>query len=197
MISILHYREKYFNVFIFWVDVSKGGIIMNIYMTFGTQNFLQTIYDKHKAKKKIYLLQGSDSAALLLETDKKNIFHSGRKYNVIESEGNYERARFIVIDNIPVEEEQRDVFELRFKNRGRTIEKEPGCYGMRFLRPLDTHTYAIITLWESESYFRRWQQTEVYKETYKHREKGTGMPISIFSGEPYIRTYFIYREDEE
>ncbi|RBW69311.1 antibiotic biosynthesis monooxygenase family protein [Bacillus taeanensis] len=170
---------------------------MNVYMTFGTQNFLQTIYNKHKAKKEIYLLQGSDSAALLLETDKKNIFHSGRKYEIIEAAGNYEGARFVVIDNIPVEEEQRDVFELRFKNRGEFLKQEPGCYGLRFLRPLDTNTYAVVTLWESDSYFRRWQQSDGYKDIYKHREKATGMPISIFSGDPYIRYYFIYKEDEE
>ncbi|MBT2759404.1 antibiotic biosynthesis monooxygenase [Mesobacillus foraminis] len=163
---------------------------MNAYITTGTLHFLKKIKDKHPGEKMV-LMGHDDSAALLHETSGETVFASPRKYEVIDSTGTFENAGYAVLNNIPVTDEGRPLFEYRFSNRPGQVEKEPGFIALRVLRPLSSNTYIILTLWEAKSAFDKWQLSNASKEA--HQEKG--QPSTIFSGAPYITTYSIAEEE--
>ncbi|WP_071459083.1 antibiotic biosynthesis monooxygenase family protein [Bacillus massilinigeriensis] len=170
---------------------------MNLFITAGTYDFLQRLQDKYSAENML-LLSNGDGAMLLHETEGKTVFSAPRKYEVIDSTGPLEGSVFAVFNNIPVTDEGKPLFEYRFSNRPRMIEKEDGFIAIRVLRPLSSNTYIILTLWESESFFEKWQTSQAYK--HAHNKSGTEDGIdakpSIFSGPSYVSKYHSFQREE-
>lgn len=73
---------------------------------------------------------------LIHETEGNSLFHEPRPYEVLDAVGLL-GGEFIVCNNIPVTDEGRPLFEHRFNQRARLIEKEPGFVAIRVLRPLN------------------------------------------------------------
>jgi heme-degrading monooxygenase HmoA len=165
---------------------------MNIYMTSGTYDFLESIAKKHPLEM-ILTLQDGDGAVLLHETSGESVFSSPRKYEVIDSAGELKRAGFIVMNNIPVTDEGRPLFEYRFKNRARMIEQEPGFAAIRVLRPMNSNTYIILTQWDSEKDFEGWQQSKAYEKAHEKRGTSEGIDAQpqIFAMPAHVTKYHV------
>jgi len=112
-------------------------------------------------------------------------------YEVLDQKGKLEDGAFAVFNNIPVTEEGRELFESRFQNRAGLVEKEPGFAAIRILRPLDSDTYVILTMWEDESAFTNWQSSQAY--SHAHKKRGTSEGIdkrpNIFPRPSFVTTY--------
>ncbi|MDE3838137.1 antibiotic biosynthesis monooxygenase [Bacillus methanolicus] len=168
---------------------------MNLYITSGTYEYLKTLKEKHPSEY-IILMQNSENSLLLHETEGKSVFKEPRKYEVIDSSGTFENAGFAVLNHIPVTDEGRPVFEYRFKNRSRSIENQPGFAAIRVLRPLSSNTYIILTLWENEQGFERWQKSKAFEKAHDKKETDVGVEKQkIFSGPSYITKYVIPEGD--
>ncbi|SEN12442.1 Heme-degrading monooxygenase HmoA [Mesobacillus persicus] len=168
---------------------------MNIFITSGTTDYLQKVKKKYSNENMI--LMGDDETSVILhETNGKTLFNHPRKYEVIDSFGTFEQAKYVVMNNIPVTDEGRPLFEYRFKNRKRNIENQDGFVAIRVLRPLLSNTYVILTLWESQSAFNKWKESESFQKAHNKPNASTGAPPSdIFSGPSYITTYSIAEEE--
>lgn len=170
---------------------------MDVYITYGTIDFLKKLEEKHKGNvEEIHVLQGSGNTAIIAETAGGRIFESGQAYKLIEGKGGYNDAHYVVMNHIPVREEERPLFEERFKNRAGRVDKEPGCKGIRILRPQKSDTYVVMTLWKSEGDFQSWQNSEAFDQAHKKRPAEQEESGNIFSGKPYIRRYRIQREED-
>ncbi|MDP4163436.1 MAG: antibiotic biosynthesis monooxygenase [Bacillota bacterium] len=165
---------------------------MNLYMTTGTFDFLKTIKDKNP-EEKMMLMQNGEGALLLHETIGKTVFSTPRKYEVLDSVGELDDNGFVVMNNIPVSEEGRPVFEYRFKNRAGMIEQEPGFVAIRVLRPLSNDTYIILTVWENADAFQNWQNSKAYEKAHEKRgtEQGIDAKPNVFSGSSYVTKYIV------
>jgi heme oxygenase (mycobilin-producing) len=98
------------------------------------------------------------------------------------------------LNNIPVTDEGRPLFEDRFLNRPRMIENEPGFVAIRVLRPLSSNTYTILTVWENEGAFENWQKSKAYEHTHKKRGTEAGIDSAkpnIFESASYVTKYYI------
>ncbi|WLR53946.1 antibiotic biosynthesis monooxygenase [Mesobacillus subterraneus] len=165
---------------------------MNLYITSGTPDFLLKLKEKHSGETMI-LMNNNQSSLLVHETGKKTVFSSPRKYEVIDSSGSLDHEGFAVFNNIPVTDEGRPLFEDRFLNRPRLIEKEPGFVAIRVLRPLSSNTYIIMTIWENEGAFENWQKSKAYENAHKKRgtEAGIDARPNIFESASYVSKYYI------
>ncbi|PLT33803.1 antibiotic biosynthesis monooxygenase [Bacillus sp. V5-8f] len=169
---------------------------MNIYMTTGTYEFLQSRKEELQ-EEKMFLMQNADNALLLHETNGKTVFHSPRKFEIIDSIGEIQEDGFVVMNNIPVTEEGRPIFEYRFKNRAGLIEKEPGFIAIRVLRPLNSDTYVIFTQWENQAAFKNWQASQSFQQA--HSQKGNekvDTTKKIFSGSSYVTQYTLSSKND-
>lgn len=117
----------------------------------------------------------------------------GHAYEVIDASGEIETNGFFVLNNIPVTDEGRPVFEQRFMNRARAIEDEPGFVAIRVMRPMNSDTYVILTQWEKEAHFKDWQTSQAYSKAHAKRgtDEGIDKRPSIFSGPSFVTTYTI------
>lgn len=157
--------------------------------------YLKALKVKHSSENMI-LMQNPENSLLLHETKRKSVFKEPRKYELIDSSGDFENAGFAVLNHIPVTEEGRPVFEYRFKNRQRKIENQPGFAAIRVLRPLTSNTYIILTLWENEQGFERWQKSKDFKKAHEQKETNVGVEKQkIFSGSSYVTKYVIPEEE--
>ncbi|AZB42249.1 antibiotic biosynthesis monooxygenase [Bacillus sp. FJAT-42376] len=166
---------------------------MNLYMTFGTADYLEGVKESN-SNESMLLLHTNDNAMLIHETDGETVLKEPKKYEVLDSVGSLENAGFAVLNNIPVTEEGKPLFEQRFKERARMIENEPGFAAIRVLRPLRDDTYVIFTLWEDEASFKNWQESKAYEHAHKKRGTSDGVDQkSIFPRPSYVTTYQVLK----
>ncbi|MCK1992918.1 antibiotic biosynthesis monooxygenase [Peribacillus muralis] len=168
---------------------------MNVFITSGTYEFMKNKKDKHP-NENILLMQNLESAVLLHETTGKTLFSSPRKYEVVDGKGNLQNHGYVVMNNIPVSEEGQPVFEHRFKNRAGLIENEPGFVALRILRPLNSETYVILTIWEKQADFMK---SDSFQKAQDSGAKAavTNSSQKLFSGEAYVTQYTLVQDSEE
>ncbi|MBY0095264.1 antibiotic biosynthesis monooxygenase family protein [Mesobacillus maritimus] len=171
---------------------------MNFYITSGTIDYLTKLKNKY-LNENMLLLTGSEDdfqAVILHETKHKTVFNHPRKYEVIDSIGSFEKATYVVMNNIPVTDEGKPLFEYQFKNRQRKIEHQPGFVAIRLLRPLSSNTYVILTLWENKRAYENWKSSDSFLESHKKQTKSNeAKSIAIFAGLSYLTTYSIAEVD--
>ncbi|MGD7045212.1 antibiotic biosynthesis monooxygenase family protein [Jeotgalibacillus proteolyticus] len=163
---------------------------MNIFMTFGTEDFLHKTMEKHQDET-LVLLHGEDTALLIHETEGKTFFNQPRSYEVFEQSGVLTQEGFFVFNNIPVSEEGRPVFEHRFKSRAGLIDQEPGFIAIRVLRPVNSDIYVVLTQWDSEDSFKNWQSSQAYNKAHEKRgtEQGLDHQKTIFPRASFVTKY--------
>jgi heme oxygenase (mycobilin-producing) len=159
-------------------------IYMKMFITAGTNDYLIKIKNKHPKEVMVTMLN-EDGALLLHETNNETVFKEPRRYEIIGSNGSIEVAGFVVINYVPVTDEGRPLFEYQFKNGPKPTEKEQGFSAMRFLRPLSSNTYIILSIWESEKVFKNWQSSKNFNIPYSNSDP------KIFASSSYVRKYHI------
>lgn len=137
----------------------------------------------------VFLVNGEE-AAIIFEGE-GGAPEGFETFEVLNAVGNINKGKYAVFNNIPVTEEGRSLFESRFENRAGMVEKEPGFAAIRVLRPANSDTYIILTLWEDEGSFSDWQQSQAYGQA--HAKRGTSEGIdkrpNIFPRPSYVKTY--------
>ncbi|GHH98541.1 antibiotic biosynthesis monooxygenase family protein [Neobacillus kokaensis] len=163
---------------------------MNIYITTGTHDFLKKIEAKYSGETMVTMINPNGSL-LLHETMGKSVFNAPRKYEAIGASGKLPtKEGFVVMNNIPINEEERPLFEHQISNQGNQAANDAGFIALRILRPLTSNTYIIMTVWENEANYEKWKGSQSYFPSYD--TKGTIDPQQkIFQSAPYISEYMI------
>jgi heme-degrading monooxygenase HmoA len=166
-----------------------------MYITTGTLEYLQKLKEEDP-NANMLLLEGEDNAVLLHETSEETVFVEPRQYEVLDAVGPL-GGSFAVFNNIPVTDEGKPLFEYRFSQRARLIEKEPGFVAIRVLRPLSNDTYIIMTLWESEEHFKNWQRSKAYEKAHERGKvaKQDEQQPTIFPRPSYVTMYTVVRQN--
>ncbi|MBU9673727.1 antibiotic biosynthesis monooxygenase [Planococcus sp. CP5-4] len=158
---------------------------MKLYKWLGNEQETNTLKDKG------WFVLTSGSGAVAINEQQGSADNQIAAYEVLDQKGRLEDGAFAVFNNIPVTEEGRELFESRFQNRAGLVEKEPGFAAIRILRPLDSDTYVILTMWEDESAFTTWQSSQAY--SHAHKKRGTSEGIdkrpNIFPRQSFVTTY--------
>ncbi len=162
---------------------------MNFYVTFGSADYLSKTAAENK-EEQMLLMQNEDKGILFHESEASSVFKEPKKYKVLDGTGDFQKGSYAVLNNIPVSDEGKPLFEQRFKERARMIEGEPGFIAIRVLRPKNDDTYVILTLWEDEKSFKNWQQSKAYDQAHKKRGTNEGVDQkSIFPRPSFVTTY--------
>lgn len=171
---------------------------MYIYITAGTFNFLKSIELKYPIETMVIMVN-QNGALLLHETDGASVFKEPRKYEVIDSVREWQKEGFVVMNNIPVTDEGRPIFEHQFKNRAGKVANEPGFIAIKVLRPLSSNTYVILTVWENEMSYQKWQSSSSYLDAHKKNgaDKGIDFQQNFFASASYVSKYTIMELDNE
>ncbi|MFE8696291.1 antibiotic biosynthesis monooxygenase family protein [Cytobacillus sp. FJAT-53684] len=167
---------------------------MNIHLTSGTFDFLFKMKKKHLAESMI-LMQNIDNAVLLHETTKSSVFNTPRSFQVLDSFGPLENRGYVVMNNIPVTEEERPLFEYRLKNIKNLFQNLKGFLAIRILQPLKSDTYIVLTLWQNEKAYMDWEHSASYDMFMNEVEMNLSFKTAqLLIGSSYITKYFIPEE---
>lgn len=166
---------------------------MNAYMTNGTIDFLSKIAQKH-SQITFHLMVGESSTLAYYEDLKKSIFAAGRNYEILLKSGNIEEKGYVVMNNIPVSEEGKPVFETSFNKRQQAVEAMNGFQAFRLLKPLTGNTYVVLTQWASEKDYEAWKSSEAFAKA--HLATDTKQP-AYFMERPFVHTYAMYDPNAE
>ena len=166
---------------------------MNVYITSGTYDFLSKIKAKHSNE--MLLMQTNENAVLLHETEKKSLFSMPQKFKVIESFGSFENAEIAEAAYIPLTEEEKPLFEYRFKNSYTRLQFQPGFIALRILQPQKANNHLILTFWENETAYKNWQSSPAYLLFFENSSTNSNQ-LHLFSGSSYTKTYFIIKEKD-
>ncbi|WP_301108005.1 antibiotic biosynthesis monooxygenase [Sporosarcina sp.] len=137
------------------------------------------------------LLLNNDEEVLVLQEAESTNLEDAVAYEILDQSGDLPSGRFAVLNNIPVAEDGREIFEQRFTNRARLIEAEPGFVAIRVLRPVNSDTYVILTMWEDEESFITWQSSQAYGKAHAKRgtEDGVDQRPNIFPRPSFVTKY--------
>ncbi|WP_404451682.1 antibiotic biosynthesis monooxygenase [Virgibacillus necropolis] len=160
---------------------------MEAYMTNGTLEFIKKIIDDHP-KIDFHLMNSGGNALAYYENNQKNIFESGRAYEVLLNDGAIQNKGFVVMNNITVTEDGRDAFEDRFKQRSSKLDSSPGFQAFRLLRPQTGNKYVVLTQWASIEDYDNWKNSDAFKKQHQH-SGGETKPPAYFADKPYITSY--------
>lgn len=160
---------------------------MNIYISTGTYEFLKLLKEKHP-KESLVLMENTEHALLLHETNCSTFLKTSRKYEVFESKGPFSEKGFIALNHVPVTEEGKPLFEHHIKEK-----LGLGMNSLRMLRPLSSDVYIILTIWEKEIDYKTWQKSKAYTDAFMLDKSKLGIAptTNFFSSNPYISTYYI------
>ncbi|MCQ6280660.1 antibiotic biosynthesis monooxygenase [Bacillus sp. EB600] len=163
---------------------------MYAYITAGTYDFLKAMKEKNP-QEKIAMMENEDGALLLHESNGETIFKEPREYEILDSAGTIGETGFVVMNNIPVTDEGRPIFEYRFKDRSKQVENQPGFLAIRVLRPLSSNTYIVITVWETETAFTQWKNSTSFKGAHNNQQEATVVEPQpkIFASTSYTKKY--------
>ncbi|WP_318617922.1 antibiotic biosynthesis monooxygenase [Sporosarcina sp. YIM B06819] len=163
---------------------------MNIYMTSGTPDFMETLRDKYPQENMI-AMQAGDNSVLLHETTGKTVFQTPRHYEVIASSGALDDNGYFVFNHIPVTDEGRPIFEHRFKKLANALDEVLGFIAFRLLRPLHSDMYIVITEWSANTYYKMWKKSSSFNDAHLtgHIEAGVDSTPHIFTGASSVTAY--------
>jgi heme-degrading monooxygenase HmoA len=136
-------------------------------------------------------MANATSALILHETIGDTVFKEPRKYVVIDSAGEFKDNGFVVINNIPVTDEGRPLFEQEYHDRAKVLSNDPGFIAARVLRPLSSNTYIILTIWESEADFQNSKNLHQFSNLLEQKEVGIDKLPKTFSSNSYVNQYSI------
>ncbi|RWZ55212.1 antibiotic biosynthesis monooxygenase [Halobacillus fulvus] len=161
---------------------------MKVSMTNGTWNYLAKLNEKHPEANLLFM-QDQDKTVAYYEGDEAAIFDEGRDYEVVDSVGTVQPKGFVVMNNIPVADEGRPVFEDRFKNRAGNVENMEGFQAIRILRPVRGNTYVVLTQWRNAQDFEDWKNSQSFDDAHKKSGPKHKKKPSFIDGEAYITKY--------
>lgn len=119
-----------------------------------------------------YIVEESTQVTLKVENEVNT-------YKVLEAEGALKEEGYVVLNNIYVNPEHTKEFENRFLNRTTHLQETDGFQALRVLRPESSSRYVILTLWESITAFKSWQDSQQYKQTHSKRGTSQGIDKNI------------------
>ncbi len=163
---------------------------MLVYMTSGTFEYLKKLEEKYREEIMVTMVN-QNGALLFHETTGETLFKEPRRYEVIETIGAIPKEGFVAMNNIPVTEEGRPLFEHQMMNRGKQVETEKGFLALRVLRPLSSNTYVIMTVWKDETDFDQWRKSESFFSAHKNKGFSHDGQPKIFESSPYLSKYTI------
>ncbi|WP_173917003.1 antibiotic biosynthesis monooxygenase [Halobacillus sp. Marseille-Q1614] len=168
---------------------------MNVSMTNGTLNYLVKLAAEHK-EDNLLLMQERDKTVAYYEGDHPSFFKEGRDYEVVENVGQVQSSGFVVMNNIPVSDEGRPVFEDRFKKRVGQVENMEGFQAIRILRPKKGNTYVVFTQWRNEQDFEDWKNSKEFEKAHANSGPQHKQKPSFIDGKPYITKYYMIQPEE-
>lgn len=161
---------------------------MNAYMTTGTLDFLKKIEAKYPNEIMVTMIN-ENNAQLFHETTGETVFNEPRKFEQILSIGEIKNEGFVVLNNVPVTDEGKAVFEHQVKNQMNAVKSQQGFLALRVLRPLTSSQYVIMTVWKDEASYQAWQSSQTFFDVSKMT--GLDSQAKIFSSAPYVSKYMI------
>lgn len=163
---------------------------MNAYLTNGTIDFSIKLSSKYPAIKFHYMSGPSNDVAYYEGTSQK-VFQAGRDYEVIVQSGELQDTGFVVMNNIPIIDEGRPLFEDNFKKRRKDVDNQAGFQALRLLKPARGNTYIVLTQWDSAASYEKWKDSEGFKMAHAETK-----PPAYFADRPFVITYRMIEKDE-
>ena len=160
---------------------------MFFYMTSGTPDYMDRMFH-NKRDVGLYLLHGQGNSVLFYETDKKkSVFATPRKFEVIAGRGEFEQRGYFAIENIPVADEERGLFEEAVVKAVTMLQGDVACIAYRVLRPVKAETFLVVTQWSGPVSYEKWKEsasafTELIGES-------TSTTQTMFTSKAYVTTF--------
>ncbi len=162
-------------------------------MTNGTIDFLEKLVAKH-SDIRFHLLNSSTGGLAYYENTDKRVFTSGREYEIITQAGAIMQEGYVVMNNIPVNDDDNTVLEDRFKQQKDMIADVEGFQAFRLLRPTNDNKYVVFTQWHTEKDFENWKNSAQFAKA--HQKQAT-KPPAYMPNKPFVTTYHMHNPDAD
>ncbi|NIQ15426.1 MAG: antibiotic biosynthesis monooxygenase [Candidatus Dadabacteria bacterium] len=97
---------------------------------------------------------------------------------------------FVTMNRIFINEGYTEMFEQRFRERAREVDKMKGFVRNLVLRPKnEDDPYVVMTFWETEQDFSNWVTSDAFIKG--HAKSGT-LPKEAFTTQSHLETFDVF-----
>ena len=162
---------------------------MNFYLTSGTPEYMERLVDKYK-KEGMILLHGGGNSVVMHESAKKTVFATPRRFEVIDGSGTFEQRGFVAMQNVPVMDEARPLFEERVIRAIAHLKNDPSLIAYRVLRPIKSDIYVVATQWAGPASFDMWMKSDNFQNGLASLlDSASSSTQNLFNAKTYTTTY--------
>lgn len=159
------------------------------YMTIGTLKFLKNFIHKHP-KIDFYFMNNvyERSTLVYYEGSGRSVFAAGDTYQIVLSHHEISPSGYVVMSYMPINKDERPVFEDRWNQYKNDLIKTPGLIAFRLLKRQRGQEYLILTQWRSAKDFEL--------SDFKEEMFPTQLP-AYFASRPYTTYYTMVKDENE
>ncbi|MGM9950453.1 MAG: antibiotic biosynthesis monooxygenase family protein [Lysinibacillus sp.] len=162
---------------------------MNFYLTSGTPEYMERMVNKY-GKEGMILLHGGGNSVVMHESPKKSVFATPRRFEVIDGSGTFEQRGFFAMQNVPVMDEARPVFEERLIKAIAHLKNDASLIAYRVLRPIKADVYVVVTQWAGPASFDIWTKSGHFQGGLASLLDSSSSPTqNLFNSKTYTATY--------
>ena len=178
------------------ITIVLEGKLAKFYLTSGTPEFMERLMNKY-AKEPMILLHGKGNSVVMHESDKKTVFATPRRFEVIDGAGQFEQRGFVAMHNVPVMDESRPLFEEQLIKSIAPLKADSSLIAYRVLRPIKASIYVVVTQWAGPASFDTWIHSTSFKTTLAPLLDSSGSPTqNLFDSKSYVTTFTAPQPEE-
>ncbi|WP_407271642.1 antibiotic biosynthesis monooxygenase family protein [Radiobacillus sp. PE A8.2] len=166
---------------------------MNAYLTSGTLDYLLQVSNDNPGAH-TFIMGDETNTVVYHESKHASIFAEPRGFEIIVEKGQLKDYGFVVMNNIPVTDEGKPIFETQFKQRAGLIEGTPGFHALRVLRPTRGNTYVVMVQWQDKQSYDSWKNSDSFQKSHAGKNKKEKPPYA--AGPSYVTSYKMIELDE-
>src|SRR5690625_4211973 len=167
---------------------------MRAFMTTGTTAFLKQLTNDRKENTFYFMKSGMATLVYYEANKKKSIFVSGKTYEVLQQFGTINKTGFVVMNHIPIMEEEMSVFADRTKKQLEQKKHMHGIQAVRLLKEIKSNQFIIFTQWDNEKNYKEWQKT---LEEKGHSFSQMARVPAYFADRPFTNSYYMLIDEED
>ncbi|HLR54241.1 MAG TPA: antibiotic biosynthesis monooxygenase family protein [Pseudogracilibacillus sp.] len=167
---------------------------MYSFTTTGTTDFLKQVAEKYPHKTFYFMRNGGTTLVYYEDTNPKSIFVSGKSYQIQYGDSELVDKGFVVLDFIPITDEEGSYFEEKAKKQLNELAKDPGVTAVKLLSEKGNNTFVILTQWKTEEHHARWKKMSTKQEL--NFAKSAKLP-AYFLERPFTHHYYMLNNEAD
>lgn len=141
---------------------------MNVYMTHGSEYYMQRLVAKHR-ERHMMLFNAPENIVVYEQSDQKSVFASPESFEIIDMNGSVDGVHPVLLRYFQVSDQRQKIAESNLTGISAVFSQYDGYSAYQLLRPLRGQTYCALFQFNDEQHLSDFKKSSVYRENFSEQ----------------------------